>query len=79
MNVVNVIHQTFVDIENEHIILSKKEFCGILGYCSSCGSYIVDYTCNADLIQVRPEGAHWDWWASCVNRKCINYYGEGMC
>ncbi len=59
------------------MIISEKDFCGIIGICKTCGSQVADYLCNNDLEKYRPESCDHDYWASCTNNDCENHYGEG--
>lgn len=58
-------------------ILSKKELTGFPGVCLKCGELVASYTCNAEILDVRPEAAHWDYWYACTNGECMNHQGEG--
>jgi len=56
----------------------SKDFNGVVGTCGDCGSEVLDFCCNDDLVKHRVGAEEWDWWVMCSNPKCKKYYGEGV-
>ena len=64
-------------VEELGVTLAPRDFNEILGRCKGCGAPVASYLCNEQLQEARPEGAAWDYWASCLNPTCLHHHGEG--
>lgn len=60
------------------VSISATDLIDMRGICRDCGCDVARYTCNSQMIQVRPEASEWDWWVACTNASCKNHYGEGV-
>lgn len=58
-------------------IASPDDDLGEIGRCLTCGAAVHGFTCNGDVVAVRPEADREDYWAACTNLACENAYGEG--
>lgn len=62
---------------NLSVPIAPKDYLQLLGHCKACGNGVAAYLCNEQLQEARPEGAAWDYWASCLTPTCSHHHGEG--